>query len=68
MIIDRGIGVIEEGNRCRICGRWIKAEYVYCIPCVRKMKKVFDDCIGSGMKQADAQRVVDRSYPVKFFQ
>jgi len=65
MDIDRG--VIENGNRCICCGARIGAEYVYCIPCSRKRMKVLDDCLGSGMSDADAQRVVDKAYPKRFW-
>jgi hypothetical protein len=65
MAIDSG--VIEEGTRCRCCGCWIKVGYIFCIPCARKRIKVMDDCLGSGMSHADAQRVVDKAYPMKFW-
>jgi len=64
MDIDRGY--VREATRCRCCGRSIGEDYVYCISCGRKRMKIWNDCIGSGMGQSDAQRVVDKAYPVKF--
>ena len=59
-------GVIEEGVRCRCCGRWIKADYLFCIPCVRKRLKVYNDSCGAGLSDADAWGVVEKAYPQKF--
>lgn len=50
---------------CLCCGRSIKDDYTFCIPCERKRMKVMGDCLGAGLSAVDAKRVVERVYPVR---